>query len=149
MGKYNHPRIGRIIMAQGRDAANTALTTSFGAMVLQQFKIWTTEAAACLSGLCCRLNHHFKHVFFVNEVRRTNLGILAEEHPSSRMWQRSMVAKRCHRVSQWLNQCHGIQAAPEAWKAFLRKADDAGDIPALRRATQTGRPPAGRWATFP
>ena len=79
MGKYNHPRIGRIIMAQGRDAANTALTTSFGAMVLQQFKIWTTEAAACLSGLCCRLNHHFKHVFFVNEVRRTNLGILAEE----------------------------------------------------------------------
>lgn len=44
--RHNHPRIGRIVMAHGRDAADTALTTSFGAMVLQQFKIWTTEVAA-------------------------------------------------------------------------------------------------------
>ncbi len=44
--RHNHPRIGRIVMAHGRDAADTALTTSFGLMRLQQFKIWTSEIAA-------------------------------------------------------------------------------------------------------
>ncbi len=41
--RHNHPRIGRIVMAQGRDAADTALTTSFGLTTLDQFKVWTNE----------------------------------------------------------------------------------------------------------
>jgi transglutaminase-like putative cysteine protease len=41
--RHNHPRIGRIVMAHGRDAADTALTTSFGPTTLQQFKVWTNE----------------------------------------------------------------------------------------------------------
>ena len=37
----------------------------------------------------------------------------------------------------------GFKPSPEAWKVFLRHADDPRDIKALRRATQTGRPLAG------
>jgi len=40
----NHiPRIGRILMARGRDAADTALTTTFGVNQLLSFKVWTDE----------------------------------------------------------------------------------------------------------
>jgi transglutaminase-like putative cysteine protease len=42
--RHNHPRIGRLVMAYGRDAANTALTTSFGPTVLQHFEAWTKQA---------------------------------------------------------------------------------------------------------
>ena len=39
----NHPRIGRVVMAYGRDAADTALTTSVGPTVLQHFEVWSTQ----------------------------------------------------------------------------------------------------------
>jgi transglutaminase-like putative cysteine protease len=42
--RHNVPRIGRIVMAYGRDATDTALTSSFGKIVLQQFTVWTKEA---------------------------------------------------------------------------------------------------------
>ncbi|MCE7795701.1 transglutaminase family protein [Sphingobium sufflavum] len=41
--RHRHPRIGRILMARGRDATDTALTTSFGNMILSQFEIVTEE----------------------------------------------------------------------------------------------------------
>jgi len=41
--RNNVPRIGRILMARGRDAADVALTTSFGVNQLQTFKVWTDE----------------------------------------------------------------------------------------------------------
>ena len=41
--RHNVPRIGRILMAVGRDAADTALTTSFGNATLTGFKVWTDE----------------------------------------------------------------------------------------------------------
>jgi transglutaminase-like putative cysteine protease len=41
--RHNTPRIGRIVMARGRDAADCAITTSFGASKLVQFKIITDE----------------------------------------------------------------------------------------------------------
>lgn len=34
------PRIGRILIARGRDAADVALTTSFGLSVLESFEVW-------------------------------------------------------------------------------------------------------------
>jgi transglutaminase-like putative cysteine protease len=37
------PRIGRILMARGRDAADVALTTSFGVNQLHSFQVWTDE----------------------------------------------------------------------------------------------------------
>jgi transglutaminase-like putative cysteine protease len=41
--RHNVRRIGRIMMAHGRDAADVALTTSFGMSTLEKFKVWTDE----------------------------------------------------------------------------------------------------------
>lgn len=41
--RHNKPRIGRVLMARGRDATDCALTTAFGNAVLQQFDVWTDE----------------------------------------------------------------------------------------------------------
>jgi len=42
----NHiPRIGRILIARGRDAADVAITTTFGPNTLAGFKVWTDEVA--------------------------------------------------------------------------------------------------------
>jgi transglutaminase-like putative cysteine protease len=43
--RHNVPRIGRILMARGRDAADTALTTTFGYNQLASFKVWTDEVS--------------------------------------------------------------------------------------------------------
>jgi transglutaminase-like putative cysteine protease len=37
--RHNHPRIGRILMATGRDASDVAMTTSFGIANLRQFTV--------------------------------------------------------------------------------------------------------------
>ena len=44
--RNNTPRIGRVLMARGRDAADVALTTIFGVNQLQSFKVWTDEVTA-------------------------------------------------------------------------------------------------------
>jgi transglutaminase-like putative cysteine protease len=41
--RHNHPRIGRIVMARGRDAADVAISTSFGAAQLTSFAVITEE----------------------------------------------------------------------------------------------------------
>jgi transglutaminase-like putative cysteine protease len=41
--RHNTPRIGRIVMARGRDATDCALTTSFGRAPLAQFEVHTDE----------------------------------------------------------------------------------------------------------
>src|SRR5438552_1186200 len=43
--RHNVPRIGRIVMARGRDAADVAFSTTFGANVLKRFAVHTDEAA--------------------------------------------------------------------------------------------------------
>jgi transglutaminase-like putative cysteine protease len=42
-GRHNDPRIGRILMATGRDAVDVALTTQFGQGSLNSFKVITEE----------------------------------------------------------------------------------------------------------
>jgi transglutaminase-like putative cysteine protease len=37
------PRIGRILMARGRDASDVAIATTFGPNVLERFTVWTDE----------------------------------------------------------------------------------------------------------
>jgi hypothetical protein len=44
--RHNKPRIGRILMARGRDATDVALSTSFGATGLASFKVHTDEIVA-------------------------------------------------------------------------------------------------------
>lgn len=41
--RHNFPRIGRILMAAGRDAADVAMTTNFGRAILKNFVIVTEE----------------------------------------------------------------------------------------------------------
>ena len=43
--RHNHPRIGRIPMARGRDAADAALSTAFGVATLARFEVVTVEQA--------------------------------------------------------------------------------------------------------
>jgi transglutaminase-like putative cysteine protease len=41
--RHNHPRIGRVVMARGRDAVDVAITTSFGPAQLKRFQVTTDE----------------------------------------------------------------------------------------------------------
>jgi transglutaminase-like putative cysteine protease len=41
--RNNIPRIGRVLIARGRDAADVALSNAFGLNTLQSFKVWTDE----------------------------------------------------------------------------------------------------------
>jgi transglutaminase-like putative cysteine protease len=44
--RNNIPRIGRVLIARGRDAADVAISTSFGPNTLSSFTVWTEEVAA-------------------------------------------------------------------------------------------------------
>ncbi len=44
--RNNVPRIGRVLVARGRDACDVALASTFGPNTLQRFKVWTDEVAA-------------------------------------------------------------------------------------------------------
>jgi transglutaminase-like putative cysteine protease len=51
--RHNQPRIGRVLMATGRDASDVAITTSFGMTNLTQFtvvteKLWSQDQAISL-----------------------------------------------------------------------------------------------------
>ena len=49
--RNNQPRIGRIVLARGRDAADVAMLTSFGPHILNRFTVWTFEVdSASLDG---------------------------------------------------------------------------------------------------
>jgi transglutaminase-like putative cysteine protease len=41
--RNNQRRIGRILMARGRDAADVAISTTFGVNFLESFRVWTDE----------------------------------------------------------------------------------------------------------
>jgi transglutaminase-like putative cysteine protease len=41
--RNNVPRIGRVVVARGRDAADVAMITSFGPHLLKSFRVWTYE----------------------------------------------------------------------------------------------------------
>jgi hypothetical protein len=41
--RNNQPRIGRVLIARGRDAADVAITTTFGPNTLKSFRVWTDE----------------------------------------------------------------------------------------------------------
>ncbi len=47
--RHNKPRIGRILVARGRDAADCAITTTFGQSSLVQFNIVTNEVQSISS----------------------------------------------------------------------------------------------------
>ena len=44
-GARSQPRIGRILIARGRDAADIPLVNSFGPHILKLFRVWTDETS--------------------------------------------------------------------------------------------------------
>ncbi len=46
--RHNTPRVGRVLMATGRDAADVAITTSFGMAELAKFTVVTNEVPSVL-----------------------------------------------------------------------------------------------------
>ena len=43
--RNNEPRIGRVLIARGRDAVDVAIATTFGPNTLESFTIWADEIA--------------------------------------------------------------------------------------------------------
>jgi transglutaminase-like putative cysteine protease len=41
--RFNEPRIGRVLIARGRDAADVPITNTFGPATLKSFKVWAEE----------------------------------------------------------------------------------------------------------
>jgi transglutaminase-like putative cysteine protease len=48
--RHNKPRIGRVLMARGRDATDVAILTSFGQCTLSSFKVVTEEITSINPG---------------------------------------------------------------------------------------------------
>lgn len=46
--RNNVPRIGRVLMARGRDASDVAIATTFGPNTLQSFRVWADEMTGTL-----------------------------------------------------------------------------------------------------
>jgi transglutaminase-like putative cysteine protease len=51
--RHNTPRIGRVLIARGRDAADVAISTAFGTNTLKTFKVWTDEVALAPAVAAC------------------------------------------------------------------------------------------------
>ena len=44
-GRYNEPRIGRVAIGRGRDAADVAMITTYGDATLTEMSVWADESA--------------------------------------------------------------------------------------------------------
>ena len=44
--RNNTPRIGRVLIARGRDAADVAISDTFGPNTLESFRVWTEAVGA-------------------------------------------------------------------------------------------------------
>jgi transglutaminase-like putative cysteine protease len=53
--RHNHPRIGRIVIARGRDAADVAISTTFGPAQLARFSVITEECSTPQEYQTCNL----------------------------------------------------------------------------------------------
>jgi transglutaminase-like putative cysteine protease len=52
--RNNARRIGRLMIARGRDAADVAISTAFGPSGLQLFRVWTDEVSAAQNSFATR-----------------------------------------------------------------------------------------------
>jgi len=49
--RNNVPRIGRVLIARGRDASDVAIATIFGTAILEKFEVWTDEIVEDLTAV--------------------------------------------------------------------------------------------------
>lgn len=47
--RNNMPRIGRVLIARGRDAGDVAISTTFGPNTMETFEVWTREVGSTLA----------------------------------------------------------------------------------------------------
>ena len=50
--RNNIPRIGRVLIARGRDASDVAISTTFGPNTLENFRVWTEEVSLSGADTC-------------------------------------------------------------------------------------------------
>jgi hypothetical protein len=48
--RHNLPRIGRVVVARGRDAVETAFLTNYGIITLTSMRVWAEQATNGNSG---------------------------------------------------------------------------------------------------
>ena len=60
--RNNIPRIGRVLMARGRDAVDAALTTTYGVSRLESFRVWTDEVTESCRGDLLMIPESQRHV---------------------------------------------------------------------------------------
>ena len=60
--RHHEPRIGWILLGRGRDAADCAITTSYGTANLRKFQVWTDEANASAIPALDRLSWRTLHL---------------------------------------------------------------------------------------
>jgi transglutaminase-like putative cysteine protease len=53
--RHNAPRIGRVVIARGRDAADVAMTHTFGSALLTEFQVFTDEVSQAVAPSARRL----------------------------------------------------------------------------------------------
>jgi transglutaminase-like putative cysteine protease len=59
--RHNTPRIGRMLMTRGRDAADVAMVTSFGSHDMKLFRVWTDEIAGPVANIAHDEPHERAH----------------------------------------------------------------------------------------
>jgi len=59
--RHNKPRIGRVVMARGRDATDVAISTAFGSASLSRFDVITEEVPAHTAPLSERMEFEPRH----------------------------------------------------------------------------------------
>jgi transglutaminase-like putative cysteine protease len=62
--RNNVPRIGRVLIARGRDAADAAISSTLGPNTLKSFKVWTDEVdgAGRWAAASPSPSHHQRHI---------------------------------------------------------------------------------------
>jgi transglutaminase-like putative cysteine protease len=75
--RHNVPRIGRVKIAHGRDAVDTAIVTSYGVANLQSMTVWT-DAEAVASGPVHELDMKPSTLWGAQQVRPSQATVVAQ-----------------------------------------------------------------------
>ncbi len=68
--RHNEARIGWILLGRGRDAADCAITTSYGVANLKKFQVWTDEVNSTAIPAADGMGWETLHIAGGNDVRR-------------------------------------------------------------------------------
>ena len=103
--RHNVPRVGRVLMARGRDAADVALLTSFGSSRLERFTVWCNEVG---DEDCCACN--------ADPKARTVTTEECEYRMTRSPWQTGRAGSRRHSgVARSCAASESASSAPRNW----------------------------------